>query len=425
MSNIEQPIIYDAVIIGGGPGGSTAGAFLGRAGRKALILEKERFPRFHVGESLLPVGNDVLKASGAWEKIEKAGFMPKLGAEFCSGNGGKARGIWFSHGLIPGYDRTFQVERSKFDELLFRHAHESGCETLEEATVETVNFDSEGASVTYKVASGMQTVRCRYVIDASGQNTFLGRHLNLPKEEVTIPKRTATFGHYKGVYRNPGDAAGHITAVRLAGGWFWLIPLDSEKTSVGMVQEVESLRKSGLSPEEMLDRTIGENSNLRARFKDASRLTNFHTISNYTYFYKVQGGPRMLLIGDSGGFVDPIFSSGVLIATRSGQMASELIVSAGGRNFTSGEIKKFGTGVSKMRKRFNRMIENYYCDHGFAVFSNPQTRLRITDAVNSLVAGHTTMTFAQWWRVEIFFLVCKLQRWFAMVPRVDFSEKKM
>src|SRR2546426_3145581 len=112
---------YDTIIVGGGPGGSTAGAFLGRAGQKVLVVEKDKFPRFHIGESLLPFGNDVLKASGAWPKIQAAGFMPKLGGEFLLGNSSLCQRFWFAQGLVPGYGQTFQVERSKFDEVLLQH----------------------------------------------------------------------------------------------------------------------------------------------------------------------------------------------------------------------------------------------------------------------------------------------------------------
>ena len=125
---MNAPSVYDTIIIGGGPGGSTAGAFLGKAGQRVLLLEREVFPRFHIGESLLPFGNDVLKESGAWPKIDAAGFQPKYGAEFFVGNGSRWQRFWFARGLVPGYGETFQVERAKFDHVLLDHAASCGCE---------------------------------------------------------------------------------------------------------------------------------------------------------------------------------------------------------------------------------------------------------------------------------------------------------
>jgi hypothetical protein len=217
---------------------------------------------------------------------------------------------------------------------------------------------------------------------------------------------------------------GHITVIRLKGGWFWIIPLDKEKTSVGMVQEVDELRKASLTPEESFEKTIQDSTELQFRMKDTVRLSEFYTSSNYSYSYTKIAGPRMVMIGDSGGFIDPIFSSGVMIALRSGQMAAEWIAKADSeqRSFSPAEQIRFTNELHHLRKAFSQMISFYYTKHGFELFINPQSRFRVVEAVNSLLAGHIEMKFNHWWRVQFFYFICWLQRWFELAPRLNYEE---
>ncbi len=435
---------YDTVIIGGGPGGSTAGAFLARAGQKVLLLEKEVFPRFHIGESLLPFGNDVLKDLEVWDKLECSGFMPKYGAEFTTGNSRRFNRLWFAKGLTPGYGKTFQVERSRFDHILLQHAAERGCEVREGHRVTSVHLDNDGATIDYEglsshddstpknggsqkapsISSGQ--ARCRWVVDASGRDSFLGRHLNLPREKLDIPKRIAIYAHFKGVYRNPGEAEGHITVVRMRDGWCWFIPLDAEKTSVGLVQGLEGFKQSGLAPEQSFERAMTEQPELQFRIKSAERMGEIYTTSDYTYRHKSMAGARMLLVGDAAGFIDPIFSSGVMIALKSGQLAARHILAAhsGNRALTEQEQGQYTREVRRMIGVYMKMIRIFYNNPGFEVFIQPNPRFGILQGVNSVVAGNTSMSFSLWWRVKVFFLFCWLQKWFPVVPRIEFDAKK-
>jgi flavin-dependent dehydrogenase len=241
---------YDVIIIGGGPGGSTAGSVLARAGKKVLILERERFPRFHVGESLIPYGNDELRAIGVWEKLEQGEFMPKLGAEFVTGNSLASVRVLFGRYLAPPYAQTFQVERSRFDQLLLNHAIESGCEVWQETKVNTAAVSNEGAKVTCVRHGQAHEISARWILDARGRDAFLGKQMQLPRTDLGLPKKLAIFAHFKGALRNDAPAEGYITVVRLDFGWFWMIPLDAEKTSIGLVQTIDHLRTTGLMPEE-------------------------------------------------------------------------------------------------------------------------------------------------------------------------------
>lgn len=417
---MNTPSVYDTIIIGGGPGGSTAGAFLARAGQRVLLLEREVFPRFHIGESLLPFGNDVLKETGAWPKIEAAGFQPKFGAEFFVGNGSRWQRFWFARGLVPGYGQTFQVERATFDHVLLDHAASCGCEVRQGCAAKEVTRNGDGWRVT--VPDG--EVRGRWLIDASGRDTFLGRALALPKAPINIPKRIAVYAHFKNVYRNPGDAEGHITIVRLNSGWFWLIPLAGGKTSVGMVRMLDDLKQFGGSVEEWFAKTVAESSELTRRMNGAGQIGEFYKTSDYSYRYAQLASDRAILIGDAGGFIDPIFSSGVHIATKSAQLATQLILHADAqqRSLTAGEQRHYTRQVHRFMDIYREMILMYYDNRAFEVFMNPQNRFRMVQTVNSILAGNMRRSFDMWWRVKIFRLICAVHRRVSIVPRLDYSE---
>ncbi len=413
---------YDTIIVGGGPGGSTAGSLLARAGHKVLILEKLRFPRFRIGESLLPFGNDVLKASGAWPKIESAGFIQKLGAEFFVGNDSRQLRFWFRNSLTPEHARTFQVERAKFDQILLDHARECGCEVRQGCVAKTVEFDDAGVVV---VADGAASdsapdhkLRARWLVDASGRETFLGKTLRLPRRSLPVPKRIAVYAHFTGVARNAGEAAGHITIVRLEDGWFWFIPLDAEKTSVGMVRALGDNR----DVQSWFEQTVAGSRDLRARLAGAQRVSELMTTSDYTYRYDSLALPRAVMVGDAGGFIDPIFSSGVFLALASAQLASEMILRAGDRALTAAERRRYSREVHRMMDVYFKLIVAFYDNAAFEVFMNPVNRFDLLRTITSILAGNTEGGFARWWRMQLFYAICRLQRRFRVVPRLDFAD---
>ena len=420
-------MIYDVAVIGGGPGGSTAGALAARRGQKVLILEREKFPRFHVGESLIPFGNEVLAASGAWPKVEQAGFIVKPGADFTLGNSRGMLRLWFARSLSPRFPTTFQVERSKFDQLLLNHAADSGCEVREEAKVENIELGKGQTPhrVTYRQDGESRTVEARWIVDASGRDAFLGRLLRLPKTDLGMAKRFATFAHFHGVLRNEGAAGGNITIVRLQDAWFWFIPLDGEKTSVGLVQRLDAFKASGLTPQQSFEQAVASSTELRYRLKKSERVGEFYTAGDYTYRHQVMAGERWLLVGDAAGFIDPIFSSGVMIALRTARLADAAIEEAdlGNKTLSPSVRGRYLQDVRKMTNRFLRLIRAYYDNYSFELFLNSTKWLNLTAAVNSLVSGNTRFSFGLWWRIELFFILCRLQKRFKIAPRLDFSDR--
>ncbi len=416
---------YDAIIIGGGPGGSTAGSALARAGKKVLILEREKFPRFHVGESLIPFGNEELRAIGVWDKLNKSDFVPKLGAEFVLGNSTAGIQIVFGKHLPPEYAQTFQVERSRFDSVLLDHAVESGCEVWQETLVQSFEVSDDGAKVVCKRGDQVIELQSRWLLDASGRDAFVGKRMNLPKDDLGMPKKFATFAHFTGVKRNEPPADGYITIVRLDFGWFWMIPLDEQKTSIGLVQTLEHYKSTGMKPDECFEHVVSTAPEIRRRMENAVRVGEFRVASDYTYRYERNAGPRWLLIGDAAGFIDPIFSSGVMLSIKSGYLAASKVLAAdqAGTALPSGEQKKYTKKVGQMSKVFLRMIKMFYDNHGFEVFMTPCPDPQVEWAVYNLVAGNTNFGWWLHFKVQLFYALCAAQRYFPIVPRLDFSAK--
>lgn len=415
---------WDTIVIGGGPAGSTTATFLAKAGQKVLLLEKQRFPRFHIGESLLPFGNDVLRDLGVWEKIQQAGFMAKLGAEFVMGNSAGSQCFWFRKNLPQSHAQAFQVERSKFDHILLNHAVEAGAVAPKESTLEDIHFSQSIVKFSYHQQARPHQGTARWCVDASGRSSIVGRTLKLAKSDLGMPKKIAVFAHFQGVHRNEGDAVGHITIVRIPQGWFWLIPLDEKKTSVGLVQMLTDFKSQNLTPEQSFTQIVNRHSELIFRMKKARRCSEFHIEADYTFRHKQAAGPRWLLAGDSAGFIDPIFSSGVMVALRSGQLAAQTILQAANQNrpISLSQRLFYTWKFKKMTNVFRDMIRMFYNRNAFEVFMNPNPSLKLPNAVTQLVAGNTDFSWSIFWRVRIFFALCFFQRYLSLAPRLSFRQ---
>lgn len=415
---------YDAIIIGGGPGGSTAGSALAQAGKKVLILERERFPRFHVGESLIPFGNDEMRKIGVWDKLKNFGFIPKLGAEFVTGNAKAGIRILFARYLDPTYAQTFQVERSKFDNLLLEHAESLGAEIWQETKVKSATLSNDGGSVVCERNGETIELSARWILDAGGRDAFLGRQMNLPKTDLGLPKKFATFAHFKHVVRNEAPADGHITVVRLDFGWFWMIPLDAEKTSIGLVQTLDHFKATGMKPDECFEHVVKTTTELQRRMANAERVSDYSFAGDYTYRHLQNAGPRWLLIGDAAGFIDPIFSSGVMLAIKSGYLAAQNVIAADqkGAPMSVSAQKKYTKQVGKMCKVFLSMIKMFYNNHAFEVFMDPKPPEGMERAVNNLVAGNTDLGWKLRLQVWLFYGVCWMQGRKKICPALDLAD---
>src|SRR4051812_43928931 len=283
--------IYDVAIIGGGPAGSTAAALLARAGRRVLVLERDKFPRFHIGESLLPFSMQAFTRLGLHEKFAKAGFLDKFGGEMYGACGGDGVKFYFEDGFRSQTDRSYQVTRADFDKLLLDHAAESGAEVREETGVDNIEFSDETATlrisrrnelVQGRAEARPSEIRARYVIDASGRNSILSAKFKLKKSYDHLQK-LSVFAHYDGMIRAEGRDGTLTRMVRAIDRWFWVIPLSATRTSVGVVLDGEVYKNSKLSAEDFLEQAIQEQPLLMEQMRQAERVTPVRTAADFSY----------------------------------------------------------------------------------------------------------------------------------------------
>lgn len=413
---------YEVAIIGGGPAGSVAATWLARQGHRVALLEKERFPRFHIGESLLPNGNKILKEIGVWEKIQNAGFVEKRGAEFTLPDRSQSIVNVFARGIVKDLGQTYQVERSRFDQILFDHATESGAISRQETTVSQAE-QVEGLwqlSLKCDNPDTPDTLSAKWLIDASGRNSFMGRKLGFRKEELPYPGRVAIFNHFTGIDRAAGDRSGDIIVMRLEDAWFWLIPISPTVTSVGVVAHKGAGQQTGESRETFFNRKVSESPWLVKAMANAEPVGEFQVDSDYSFSYEKFGDKNVLLAGDAASFIDPVFSSGVYLALESGLLAAKSISSQLKRNSDSESVYKNYTHEIKSQVSFmRRLIDAYYDNRSYEVFMTPKPPFGLERSVNSILAGCLKPPLSVRWRFKLFQLVCRIHKRRPIVPRLN------
>ncbi|HEY5078654.1 MAG TPA: NAD(P)/FAD-dependent oxidoreductase [Opitutaceae bacterium] len=411
----------DVLVIGGGPGGSCAAAFARLKGLSVRLVERDEFPRFHIGESLLPMGNAVLQESGAWPKVEAAGFVAKYGAEFMLADGcEEGKEIVFADGQVPGLESTFQVERSRFDAILLDHARSLGTDVRTGTTVTGLAPASDHVAATLSQRDGTAAViTARWVVDAGGRDNLFESPGKKAMDPSPFPRRAAVYSHFEGVGRAPGKKGGNIIIVRTEDGWFWLIPISEERTSIGLVTSIDAIRQAA-NPESVFRATVEGSPRLRALMARSRAVAPYRVTADYCYVRRDLASPRVVLAGDAAGFYDPIFSSGVYLATHSARMAVDAIARAhaGKRSLSGWERRRYTRRLKAHCLVFRRLIEVFYDNDSFSVFMTQKPPLGLDRAITTIVAGHANLSWPLWWRFRVFLAICRLQRHLPLVRRI-------
>jgi flavin-dependent dehydrogenase len=435
----------DVAIIGGGPAGSTAAAFLARNGVRVVLLERDTLPRFHIGESLLASVNDVLTAIGAADLVRAAGFPQKWGATFVTPDGGVERFADFAISSEVPAPQTWQVPRATFDHMLLRHAAASGADVRERHRVLDVTFDDDGVTLTYRgdtrgnapdlkvrpttapdsadawfepdergsiITPG--TLRARVLIDASGRASVLGRKFNLRVDEPGLAN-VAIFSHYAGVPRGEGRRAGDIRIVaRRDAGWFWMIPISEELMSVGAVLPQRVFQAPPRAEQgELLQTLIAETPAVARLMTSAERRWPVRVERDFSYGSKQYAGDRWITVGDAGSFLDPVFSSGVAIALESGLEGARAILTGLQRNDLS--ARAFAAFDRRQRARyrsFRRFVVSFYTDAFRDLFFSADPPERMFRAIITVLAGYWRPSWMSRVWLRLFFLSVRMQERF-------------
>src|SRR4051794_17022278 len=363
---------YDVVVIGGGPAGSTVAAILAEAGRKVLVVERTRFPRFHIGESLMPESYWTFERLGMLPKLRASDFPRKYSVQFVTASGRDSAPFYFEDRKPHECSVTWQVDRATFDTMMLDNAAEHGADVWQEANVVDVLMEpsetddlpaARGVLVRRKGEDKPVRVEAKVVVDATGMNALLSRRLGIQKKDPNL-RKASVFSHYKGCRRDEGKNAGAtlVLSTKQNDGWFWYIPQRDDVTSVGIVADVDRLIKGRAgTPEEILNEELANCPGLEDRMKGATRCGPVHVLSDFSYRASRCAGDGWVLVGDAFGFLDPMYSSGVFLALKSGEMAADAINEGLAKGDTSAaQLSKWGDDLAGGMGIVRKLVYAFY-----------------------------------------------------------------
>jgi flavin-dependent dehydrogenase len=398
----------DVLVIGGGPAGSTIAALLAEKGWDVAVLEKDRHPRFHIGESLLPQNNKLFERLGVLDEVRQVGIV-KNGAEFCSPADARAHTFYFADAIDKSVPSAFQVHRADLDHILFRNAARRGAALFEETQAVEVTLATDGAQVLARGPGGAQRWQARFLVDASGRDTLIANHLRT-KQANRRHASAALYAHFTGAQHRTGRDAGNIIIYWFEHGWFWFIPLQRGVASVGAVCWPYYLKTRRGALERFFAETIALCPPLAERLRDAHRVTPVTATGNYSYQAARSHGPNWLMIGDAFAFVDPVFSSGVFLAMAGAFAGAEVVdtclrnpaaaprAARGYERRVRGGLRLFSWFIYRVTKPAMRDL-----------LMGPRDVLGVVGGVISLLAGDIYDSPGVRWRIRLFQLIYYLR----------------
>jgi len=392
---------YDAIVVGAGPAGATAAAVLAEKGRNVVVLEKSRFPRYHVGESLMPYCYFTLERLGLIDEINRIGFTQKQSVQFVTGDGKQSRPFYFfQHNDHPS-SVTWQVLRSQFDKMIADRATELGAEVREGARVTDLVSSESGAVCGVKGISEAGEefeVRAPITIDATGRDAFAQTKRKWRVRDPELQK-IAMWTYYKGAMRDPGLDAGATTVAYLPGnGWFWYIPLQDDIVSVGVVAERDYLYKDSRDPAEIFAAEIENNVWIKEHLAPGEQFGQYWVTGEYSYRSQYCAADGLVLVGDAFAFLDPVFSSGVFLALKSGEMAGDAVDAAlEAGDVSANRFDSYGEELCKGIEAMRKLVYAFY-DEAFSfgdlIKAHPSVRGALTDCLIGDLSSDFTELFA-------------------------------
>jgi flavin-dependent dehydrogenase len=379
--------------MGGGPAGSSVASILAREGRRVVVLEKEEFPRHHIGESLMTDTFFTFERMGFLEKMKQSPFVRKYSVQFANPAGKESRPFYFFEANHHESAVTWQVTRAEFDKLLIEHAAEQGATVHQKTLVKQVLFDGDRATgVQAQMPDGsLQTFQAKVVIDATGQTAMLSNKFRWRMRDPKL-KKAVLYSYFKGAHREPDLNGGATLVLRTelgSNGWFWYIPLENDITSVGVVADPDYLVKGrGQDLAKIFEEEIAKCEPCRRRVENAERVDKIYSILDYSYRSKQNAGDGFMLIGDAYGFLDPIYSSGVLLALKMAELAADAIHDAFRHDdFSAARLGQFQAKLDRGIESMRKLVYAFY-NEGFS-FSKflqkyPEQRVNI---INLLIGN--------------------------------------
>jgi flavin-dependent dehydrogenase len=379
----------DIIVIGGGPAGSTVSTLIAQSGLRVQLFERDKFPRFHIGESLIPETYWVLKRLNMLPKMQASHFVKKYSVQFVSASGKHSAPFYFWDNKPHECSQTWQVVRSEFDLMMLNNAREHGVQAHEGTRVLDVLFENNRAvGVKVQLSDGTQhEVRARVVVDASGQSGLLQNRFKLRVWDPVLNKG-AIWTYWENAYRDTGKDEGATIVIQTPNkqGWFWNIPLHDNRVSLGVVAPFDYLFKGRGSHEQTYLEEMEKCPAVMERTKNARRITGYFATKDYSYRSTQAAGDGWVLVGDAFGFLDPLYSSGVLLALKSGEMAADAIIEGFQKNdLSAAQLGKFAPLLNQGIDRMRRLVCEYYDGFNFGHFVKNYPHL--TGTITDLLIG--------------------------------------